>query len=142
MASDHRPSPASPRTLVVFAGGPKVLWSAARNARPGDRVIVVGAAQLRAVPLMTEGAQMDPSDLQRRRDDLADAAAFLAEHGIDADSTFVQGDPAAVLVRAAEQHHADLVIVAYERRGLLEHLLGPVSDRVAHRVRCDVLVVH
>jgi nucleotide-binding universal stress UspA family protein len=143
MATHKRTVPSATRSVVVVAGDPRILERAVRYAIPGDRVIVVGAAQLRVAPVMTEGAQRDPSGLQRRRDDLDDAKAFLAEHGIEAETVFVQGDAAAAVLQAAEERDADLVIVGYERPGVLEHLVrGPVSDRVSHRTSCDVLVVH
>ena len=143
MASQEHIAPTPHRTVLVVAGGDKVLERARRYAHPGDRVVVLGAAHVRPAAVLTEGAQADPSDVLRRRADVANASAILAEHGVEADSVFVEGDAAAAVLRAIEEYGADLVIVEYERHGVLEHLLlGAVSDRIAHRAHCDVLVVH
>jgi nucleotide-binding universal stress UspA family protein len=120
-----------------------MLAAAARYTSPRDRVLVLSAADMHAVPVMTEGARLDPSELHRSRDDLDDAQAFLSRHGIEADAVLVQGDAASEIVQTAVEHGADLVILGYERPGLLEQIVGrSVSDRVAHRATCDVLIVH
>jgi hypothetical protein len=47
--------------------------------------------------------------IQRRRNDLDEAQAFLSKRGIQAETIEAQGDPGAVIVEAAKD--ADLVIV-------------------------------
>ena len=55
----------------------------------------------------------------------------------------VAGDPAQELVEAAEQRQAKLIIVGTREPGFLERLLGgSVSQDVARRAHCDVLIVH
>jgi nucleotide-binding universal stress UspA family protein len=142
MATQENTARTEHQTVVFIAGDQGALEQAARHATARDRVIVVGTAQVQAAPVMTGGARRDPSELHRRRDDLDNAQTFLAERGIDADTVLVQGDAAAGIVSAAEEHDADLVIMAYERCGPLKRvLLGAVSDRVAQAAPCDVLVV-
>ena len=55
----------------------------------------------------------------------------------------IAGEPAQELVDAAEQRQAELIVVGTREPGFLERLLGgSVSQDVARRARCDVLIVH
>ncbi len=84
---------------------------------------------------------VDPPDEHRR--ELKDAAAFLAERGVDAELDLALDDPASHIVRLAEKRGADLIVVGTHEPNLLERLLGlSVSDRVERKSRCDVLIVH
>jgi nucleotide-binding universal stress UspA family protein len=64
------------------------------------------------------------------------------EEGVAIETRAAVGDPAAVLIEAARESGADLVIVG--RRGqdfVARTLLGSVSQRVVQNAPCDVLVV-
>lgn len=55
----------------------------------------------------------------------------------------IPGDPAEVLLEAAKDFDADLIVVG--SRGLSSHahfILGSVASSVAHHAPCDVLVAH
>jgi nucleotide-binding universal stress UspA family protein len=55
----------------------------------------------------------------------------------------IPGDPAAVLLDAAKDFDAELIVVG--SRGLSSHahfILGSVAASVAHHAPCDVLVAH
>jgi nucleotide-binding universal stress UspA family protein len=55
----------------------------------------------------------------------------------------VTGEPAEEIVDAADTHGADLIVVGTHEAGFLERLFGAsVSEGVARRARCDVLIVH
>ncbi len=70
--------------------------------------------------------------------------AFFAGKGIAAEFVGVAGQPAEEIVELAEQHGADLIVVGTREAGFLERLLGggSVSQGVARRAHCDVLIVH
>jgi nucleotide-binding universal stress UspA family protein len=105
-----------------------------------NRIVVVAAAEARARTGITEGAHLDPSEVERRRRDLDDAQAYLSKHGIEAETIEAQGDPGDVIVEAAKD--ADLAIVGSRGLNPLQRLLmGSVSSKVVHRAECDVLVV-
>jgi nucleotide-binding universal stress UspA family protein len=74
---------------------------------------------------------------------LEEARALLAgEERIVIETRAAVGDPAAVLIDAAREWGAELVIVG--RRGgdfVARTLLGSVSERVVQHAHCDVLVV-
>jgi nucleotide-binding universal stress UspA family protein len=71
------------------------------------------------------------------------AQATLQERGIDAETVAVTGDPASSIARIAEEREADLVVVGTRGLGPIQRLLGQsVSQSVARRVRCDLLIVY
>jgi nucleotide-binding universal stress UspA family protein len=55
----------------------------------------------------------------------------------------ISGDPASVLLEAAKDFDADLIVVG--SKGLTSHahfILGSVASSVSHHAPCDVLVAH
>jgi nucleotide-binding universal stress UspA family protein len=105
-----------------------------------SRIVVVAAAESHARTGITEGAHLDPSEVERRRRDLNDAQAYLSKRGIEAETIEAHGDPGDVIVEAAKD--ANLAIVGSRGLNPLQRLLmGSVSSKVVHRAECDVLVV-
>jgi nucleotide-binding universal stress UspA family protein len=52
------------------------------------------------------------------------------------------GDPAAILLEAARDAHADLIVIGRRGRDFAARvLLGSVAQRVVSQASCDVLVV-
>jgi nucleotide-binding universal stress UspA family protein len=118
----------------------RALERATTLAAEDSRIVVVAAAESHARTGITEGAHLDPSEVERSRRDLDDAQAYLSKRGIDAETIEAQGDPGDVIVDAAKD--ADLAIVGSRGLNPLQRLLmGSVSSKVVHRVECDVLVV-
>jgi nucleotide-binding universal stress UspA family protein len=71
------------------------------------------------------------------------ARALFADADVQVEFAGVAGEPAQELVDAAQNHRADLIVVGTREPGFLDRLLGgSVSQDVARRARCDVLVVH
>jgi nucleotide-binding universal stress UspA family protein len=74
---------------------------------------------------------------------LAEARTRLRGRGIEAQTVSALGAPAAAIVQEAEEHDADLIVVGTREPGFFERLYrGSVSQGVARKARCDVLVVH
>jgi nucleotide-binding universal stress UspA family protein len=90
----------------------------------------------------------DPDQVVERDEQLWEqhrqrAQALFADADLQVDFAGVAGEPAQELVDAAEQRQAELIIVGTREPGFLERLLGgSVSQDVARRARCDVLIVH
>jgi nucleotide-binding universal stress UspA family protein len=84
----------------------------------------------------------EPSRLQH--EELADSmAALFRERGVRAHGERRDGDPAEQIVRAADTHQADLVVMGTRgRTGLKRLLLGSVARNVLHHAHCSVLIVH
>jgi nucleotide-binding universal stress UspA family protein len=86
----------------------------------------------------------DPADPpEQHQIELLHARDFLAEHNLEADLEFEAGDPAGGIIEAAEKHGADLIVVGTREPDLLHRLIsGSVSQAVARKAHCDVLIVH
>jgi len=120
--------------------GRRALERALALSGDQSQIVVVAAAESHARTGITEGAHLDPSEIEQRRGDLEEARAFLSEHGIDAQTIEGQGDPGEVIVDASKD--ADLVIVGSRGLNTIQRILmGSVSTKVVHRASCDVLVV-
>ena len=108
----------------------------------GSRLIVTSV-----VAVMTSAAPRsigtDPEDEGVHEAQLAAAKAFLTGRGIEADYIEALGHPAESIVEAAVERGADMIVVGTREPGFAQRLLGnSVSDAVAHRAHCDVLIVH
>jgi nucleotide-binding universal stress UspA family protein len=69
--------------------------------------------------------------------------ALFADADLQVEFAGVAGEPAQELVDAAERRQAELIIVGTREPGFLERLFGgSVSQNVARRAGCDVLIVH
>jgi nucleotide-binding universal stress UspA family protein len=90
----------------------------------------------------------DPSRVVERDEQLWEqhrerVQGLFADADLQVEFAGVTGEPAQELVDAAEERHADLVVVGTREPGFLERLLGgSVSQDVARRAHCDVLIVH
>ena len=109
----------------------------------GARPYVVSVA--RALTPSYHGiGPVDPTDpIELHREELLDAKAVLDEAGVEADYDVGLGDPADLILRAAEKHDADMIVVGTSEPGLISRVLGlSVSDTVERRAHCEVLIVH
>jgi nucleotide-binding universal stress UspA family protein len=91
----------------------------------------------------SSGPEIQRDSLADHAAEVADATAFFAERGIEAEAVPVSGDPASAIVSLAERREADLVVVGTREAGLAERVVRhSVSQQVAKKVRCDLLIVH
>ena len=148
------------KTVVVGYDGThpaeRALARAAQLAETfGSRVIVADVAApepLQAMPgafgLMPYYGLSEPGpgvrpDEQLWQQHRGRIESFLAETSIPYEFAGVVGQPADEIVDVAERNDADLIIVGTREPGFLERLLeGSVSQGVARRAHCDVLIVH
>jgi len=85
----------------------------------------------------------DPATMSAATHEAEATAADAMEHvGITGAEVLADvGDPAEEILRAAEAHHVDVIVVAPTDKGWLSRLvLGSVSDTVVHRAHVPVLV--
>jgi nucleotide-binding universal stress UspA family protein len=144
--------------IVAYDGtesAKRALERAADLAKAFDAEVIVTsvASLLHSGPRATQQYDLHSpsgSDPEIQRDsladhqaELADATAFFAERGIEAEPVAVSGDPASAIVALAERRKADLVVVGTREAGLAERVVRhSVSQQVARKVHCDVLIVH
>ena len=68
---------------------------------------------------------------------------LFAQSGVRHEFAGVVGEPVAEIVDVAERRNADLIVVGTSEPGFLERLFGgSVSEGVARRAQCDVLIAH
>jgi nucleotide-binding universal stress UspA family protein len=54
----------------------------------------------------------------------------------------LDGDPSTAIVKAAEDHHADLIVMGMRgRRGIARLFMGSVAEQVLRRAACPVITV-
>jgi nucleotide-binding universal stress UspA family protein len=76
-------------------------------------------------------------------EELKHARDYLEREGLKADYVAAIGHPAETIAQLAEERNADLVVMGTREISVVARLLGQsVSDSVAHKVHCDVLIVH
>ena len=60
--------------------------------------------------------------------------------GVTADIEIRQGAPAREILAAAEDTHADLIIVASHVPDLSNYIIGATADRIVRHAKCSVLI--
>jgi nucleotide-binding universal stress UspA family protein len=87
-----------------------------------------------------QGVRSDEALWQQHR---AQVESFLAETGVPHEFAGIVGEPVEEIVDVADRRHADLIVLGTREPGFIERLLGgSVSQGVARRAHCDVLIVH
>jgi nucleotide-binding universal stress UspA family protein len=147
------------KTIVVGYDGTKsaerALARAADLARAFQATLIVADViapePLQAVPgafglvpyyhyTPEQGARTDEILWRQHRERVA---SFFANVGVPYEFAGILGQPAEEIVDVAERRNADLIVVGTREPGFLERLLeGSVSQGVARKARCDVLIVH
>jgi nucleotide-binding universal stress UspA family protein len=151
-----------PQTVVVGYDGTSSAQAALERAVEiargfGSTVVVADILSPQPVP-MVSGAfgltpyysdvgdtaerlhELDETILQQHRERVE---SLFADIGIPHEFASTIGAPVEEIVSVAERYHADLIVVGTRDPGFFERLLGgSVSQGVARRADCDVLIVH
>ena len=122
----------------------RALTRVTELAKAFDASVAVVSVASVLVPAAHGIGPIDPVDPPEFHDEqLGHAKAVLDELGIVAEYDLGVGDPADVIVAAAEERNADMIVVGTNEPGLISRLLGlSVSEKVQRRAHCDVLIVH
>jgi nucleotide-binding universal stress UspA family protein len=90
--------------------------------------------------LMHPGAL--PIVRQKLMEMMEQSVDVMKDQGIVAEGHFIMGVPFLEIIRAAEKHNADLIVMGtHGRTGLSHILLGSTAERVIQRTPCPVLTV-
>jgi len=113
-------------------------------AKAFDAFVVAVSVARALVPAGHGIGPIDPADPpELHREELDHGKALLDELDIAADYEVGLGDPADLILKAAEKRGADMIVVGTSEPGLISRLLGlSVSETVQRRAHCDVLIVH
>jgi universal stress protein A len=121
----------------------RALERAAELAKAfGAELIVTSIA-----PIMTNigrsAGPVDPTDPPSEHfAELEQAKSYLEQQGVTAEYLAGLGHPAETIAELAKERDADLIVVGHHHSGISRLLGQSVSDSVAHRVSCDVLLVY
>jgi nucleotide-binding universal stress UspA family protein len=74
--------------------------------------------------------------------ELKQAQSYLEQQDVTAEYLGGLGHPADTIADLAKERGADLIVVGHHHSGISRLLGQSVSDSVAHKVHCDVLLVH
>jgi nucleotide-binding universal stress UspA family protein len=132
--------------LVLFAyDGSPFAKRALRYAKvfgPDVRVAVISVAPVLIEAPHTEQSTAPERGTREAARQLEEAAAILAEDGVEPERIQAVGNPAAEIISAAEERDADIIVVGYRGRSAISRFIeGSVSERVVRHAACDVLVV-
>jgi nucleotide-binding universal stress UspA family protein len=122
----------------------RALERAAQLAKAFDSELIVTSV----APVLTStgrsGGPIDPTDTPADHvEELKHAQSYLEGEGLQADYVPAIGHPAETIAQLARDRQADLIVVGTHEPNAVARLLGQsVTDSVAHRVHCDVLIVH
>jgi nucleotide-binding universal stress UspA family protein len=85
----------------------------------------------------------DPTDPPSAHiDELKHAQSYLESQDLQADYVPALGRPADAIAELAEERGADLIVLGTHETSIRRLLGQSVSESVAHKVHCDVLIVH
>lgn len=124
---------------------PRVIDMARRLAAPGGEVLLLHVVE--TLPTVMEGTygvyahRRDVDEITRlTRERLEALVASQADARVR--PLVREGKPAHEIVEAAQEAHAEVVVIGSHGRSRLDHLLlGSVTERVLRRARCHVFVV-
>jgi len=91
-----------------------------------------------------EPALQDALEFQKQHAEalVAKTAELLRVRGLKATAALEVGDPKSKILDAAEEWHADLIVLgSHGRKGLNRFLMGGVSEAVARHACCSVEIV-
>jgi nucleotide-binding universal stress UspA family protein len=95
-----------------------------------------------ALGYMAQPRLLDPALREASQANLSSLLALVRRQGLHAEGELRLGRPAAEVARAAQELHADLVVMGtHGRSGFPRWMLGSVTETVLRRAPCPVLTV-
>ena len=134
---------------------PRVMAVAGELAQlMGSRVLLTYVVEREVPLLISEGIVLPKVELEKfeemyrlleekSREKVEAAAQKLAQDWkVDVEPVVLMGEPFDMILEKAEEEKVDLIIVgSHGKKGIERLLLGSVSEKVARKAKCSVLVV-
>lgn len=121
----------------------RALERAAQLARAFDSELIVTSVAPAMTSIGRSAGPVDPTDPPSAHvEELKQARAYLQGEGLEADYVPALGHPADTIAQLADERGADLIVLGTHESAIGRLLGQSVSDSVAHKVHCDVLIVH
>jgi nucleotide-binding universal stress UspA family protein len=122
----------------------RALERAAELAKAFGASLVVTSVTPVVASIGRSAGAIDITDPPAKHEaELAAARAYLEGQGLTAEYQPAIGEVATAIVDAANELGADMIVVGTRDQGAIERLFHhSISTAVAHRARCDVLIVH
>ncbi len=90
----------------------------------------------------TTRSAADENERKRASDQMTKLIQMFHDNGIQATSRICEGLPDAEIMKAAQESHADLIVMGtHGRTGLQHTLVGSVAEKVVRRSSCPVMTV-
>jgi nucleotide-binding universal stress UspA family protein len=136
------------RIVVAYDDSPgarRALERAVELARPHESELIAVAVEAHLPHYgATVGEVAEELEVEERACHrwLAAAEAYVNEHQIAFEGETRAGHPAQELVRAAEQHRADLIVVGHSGySSVWGRFLGSTAEKTSRHASCSVLIV-
>jgi universal stress protein A len=122
----------------------RALERAAELAKAFNSELLVTSVAPITTNIGRSAGPIDPTDPPSAHvQELNHAKAYLDAEGLQAEYLPGIGHPADTIAQLAEERQADLIVMGTHEPSAIGRLFGQsVSDSVAHKVHCDVLIVH
>ena len=121
----------------------RALERAAQVAKAFDSELIVTSVAPAMTSIGRSAGPVDPTDPPSAHvEELKHAQTYLEGEGLSADYVPALGRPADTIAELAQERGADLIIVGTHASAIGRLLGQSVSESVAHKVHCDVLIVH
>lgn len=118
--------------------GEKIFRKAARLLDDGGEIILLNVVEdVPAYVAVELPGNIIEDAMKEGRDRLDD---LVAKTGIPAAVEVRNGPPANGILAAAENHGADLIMVASHIPDIYNYFIGATADRVVRHAKCSVLV--
>jgi nucleotide-binding universal stress UspA family protein len=122
----------------------RALERAAQLAKAFESQLIVTSVAPITTNIGRSAGPIDSTDPPSAHvEELKHARTYLEGEGLKADYVPAIGHPAETIAQVAEERGADLVVIGGHEHSAIARLFGQsVSDSVAHKLHCDVLIVH
>lgn len=118
--------------------GEKIFRRAARLLDAGGEIILINVVEDIPTYVAVELPGNIIEDAMKEGRDRLDG--LIAKTGISATVEVRNGPPATAILEAAENHGADLIMVASHIPDIYNYFIGATADRVVRHAKCSVLV--